>query len=129
MESSQSAKVLLRDAISMHEMSIAHSLIEIVKEEMIKNDASILKSVRVHIGQMSAIVPESLSFCFEVMTSGTELEGAKLVMDIIPLRGFCRDCEGEFEIQDYVFLCPQCGSRNIETIAGQDLSIVEMEVE
>ncbi|MFO7736934.1 MAG: hydrogenase maturation nickel metallochaperone HypA [Desulfatiglandaceae bacterium] len=113
----------------MHEMSIAHSLIEIVKEEMIKNDVRMLKAVRVHIGQMSAIVPESLSFCFEVMTSGTELEGTRLLMEIIPLEGVCTDCERAFEIQDFVFLCPQCGSRNIQTIAGRDLSIVEMEVE
>ena len=88
-----------------------------------------LKSVRVHIGQMSAIVPESLSFCFGVMTSGTELEGARLMMDIIPLKAICRDCEEAFNVQNYEFLCPRCGSRNIETIAGQDLSIVEMEVE
>lgn len=113
----------------MHEMSIAHSLIEILKEEMIKHEARMLKSVRVHIGQMSAIVPESLSFCFGVMTSGTELEGARLMMDIIPLKAICRDCEEAFKVQNYDFLCPRCGSRNIETIAGQDLSIVEMEVE
>jgi hydrogenase nickel incorporation protein HypA/HybF len=119
----------LKDAIAMHEMSIAHSLIEIVKEEMIKHEARMLKSVRVHIGQMSAIVPESLSFCFGVMTSGTELEGARLMMDIIPLKAICRDCEEAFKVQNYDFLCPRCGSRNIETIAGQDLSIVEMEVE
>ena len=120
---------LLKGAVSMHEMSIAHSLIEIVKEEMTKNDVHTLKAVRVHVGQMSAVVPESLSFCFEIMIAGTELEGAKLLMEIIPVEGFCKDCERAFEIQDYVFLCPQCGSRNIQTIAGRDLSIVEMEVE
>lgn len=113
----------------MHEMSIAHSLIEIIREEMVKHQANALKSVRLHIGQMSAIVPESLCFCFEIMTSGTDLEGAKLIMDIIPLRGRCRDCEKEFEIPDYAFLCPHCASRDIDPIAGKDLSIVEMEVD
>ena len=113
----------------MHEMSIAHSLIEILKEEMLKHEARILKSVRVHIGQMSAVVPESLSFCFGVMTSGTELEGARLLMDIIPLQAVCRDCEAAFNVRNYEFLCPHCGSRNLETVAGQDLCIAEMEVE
>jgi hydrogenase nickel incorporation protein HypA/HybF len=113
----------------MHEMSIAQSLLEIIREEMLKYNATMLRSVRLHIGQLSAIVPESLSFCFEVMTSGTDLEGAKLKMEIIPLEGKCRECEKAFEIQDYTFICPQCGSTNIDTIAGQDLSIVEMEVD
>lgn len=113
----------------MHEMSIAQSLIDILKEEMVKHDAKTLRSVRLHIGQLSAIVPESLSFCFEVVTSGTEMEGAKLIMETIPLEGRCRKCERSFEIEDYRFVCPHCSSADIETIAGQDLSIVEMEVD
>ena len=113
----------------MHEMSIAQSVIDIIKEEMHKNNVKILKSVRLHIGQMSAIVPDSLSFCFEVITTGTDLEGARLIMDIIPLRGYCQECKDEFEIEDYAFSCPSCKSTEIKTIGGQDLSIVEMEVE
>ena len=112
----------------MHEMSIAQSLLEIIREEMAQHDAKVLKSVRLHIGQLSAIVPDSLSFCFEIMTSGTELEGAKLIMEIIPLRGVCRECSQEFEIRDYTFECPHCDSREIDAISGQELSIVEMEV-
>ncbi len=113
----------------MHEMSIAQSLLDVIKDEMRKHNATELKSVLVHIGQLSAIVPESLSFCFEVMTSGTELEGAKLNMEIIPLTGNCRKCGQPFEIKDYAFECPFCDGKDIETLSGQELSIVEMEVE
>ena len=113
----------------MHEMSIAQSLIDIIREEMAKNDAKKLRSVRLNIGELSAVVPEALSFCFEVITNETELEGAQLIMDMIPLRGYCPSCREEFDIKDYIFNCPSCGSPKIETIAGQDLSIVEMEVD
>ncbi len=113
----------------MHEMSIAQSLIQVIKEEMLKHDAKTLRSVRLNVGRLTAVVPDALSFCFEVIIAGTELEGTMLIMDVIPLEGFCRECEKEFEIQDYTFVCPSCGSTKIKTIAGQDLSIVEMEVE
>ncbi|HDZ90961.1 MAG: hydrogenase maturation nickel metallochaperone HypA [Deltaproteobacteria bacterium] len=113
----------------MHEMSIAQSLLDIIREEMQKNNARILRSVSLDIGQLSAIVPESLSFCFEVMTSGTELEGAQLIMNMVPLRGVCRDCGREFEIRDYAFECPHCSGPHIDTVSGQGLSIVEMEVD
>ena len=113
----------------MHEMSIAQSLIDIIKEEMTRHDASVLRSIRLHIGQLSAIVPQSLSFCFEVITSGTELEGAKLIMEVIPLRAMCRECKQAFEIKDYAFECPHCGSPDIKTISGQEMSIVDMEVD
>ncbi len=113
----------------MHEMSIAQSLVDILHEEMENHNATNLKSVKLNVGKLSAIVPEALSFCFEIIVSGTNMEGAKLLMDIIPLKGVCRDCEQRFEIEDYAFSCPHCDSPNIKTIAGQDLSIVEMEVD
>ena len=113
----------------MHEMSIAQNLIEIIQEEMTKHNVNTLRSVRLNIGQMSAIVPDALSFCFEVIVAGTELEGTKLIMDIIPLKGYCDACKNEFLIEDYAFACTFCESSNIETLAGQDLSVVEMEVD
>ena len=113
----------------MHEMSIAQSLIGIIEEEMEKHGAKTLRSVRLHIGRMSAVVPDALSFCFQVITEGTALEGARLDMEIIPLKGYCRKCGSEFEIEDYAFVCPACAGTQIESIAGQDLSIVEIEVD
>ena len=113
----------------MHEMSIAQNLIQIVREEMDRHGARALKSVHLDIGQMSSVVPEALSFCFEVATSGTDMEGATLVMNIVPLRGYCPQCEKEFEIRDYTFICPSCGNTKIKTIGGRELSIVEIEVD
>jgi len=113
----------------MHEMSIAQSLIDILREEMLKHEAKTLRSVRLNVGQMTAIVPDALSFCFQVITDGTEMEGAKLNMEIIPLMGYCNECEEKFEIKDYAFVCPSCQSTKINTLGGQDLSIVEIEVD
>ena len=113
----------------MHEMSIAKSLINIIHEEMTKNNVGILRTVRLNVGEMAAVVPESLRFCFSVLTAETALEGVRLIMDIVPLKGCCQDCEGIFQIENFCFICPICGSSQVETIAGKDLSIIEMEVE
>ena len=113
----------------MHEMSIAQGMIDIIREEMQKYDAKTLRSVRLSIGKMSAIVPDALSFSFEVITAGTEMEGARLIMDIIPLKAHCYACEKEFEIENYVFACPVCKGTKFKTISGQDLSIREIEVD
>lgn len=113
----------------MHEMSIAQSLIQIIREEMTRHNVARLKSVRLHIGQLSAVVPESLSFCFSIMTEGTALEGTELIMDIVPLLGSCRDCGRRFEIENYVFECPACKSKWVDLLAGQELQVSEMEVE
>jgi hydrogenase nickel incorporation protein HypA/HybF len=113
----------------MHEMSIAQSLVEIIQEEMIAHEAKNLKSVRLQVGQMSAVVPDSLSFCFEIVTSGTSLEGAELIMEVVPLKACCQECGRSFVVQEHVFACPHCSGAKIDVFAGQELSIVELEVD
>ncbi len=113
----------------MHEMSIAQSLVEIIQEEMARHHATKLRSVRLHVGEMSAIVPDSLSFCFEVITAGTRMEGARLIMEIIPVEGKCRACGETFKIKDFIFVCPRCGGTGVDAVSGQELSIVELEVD
>ena len=113
----------------MHEMSIAQSMIEIIREEMKKANAGVLKSVHLRIGRMSAIVPDSLSFCFELITQGTDLEGAELLMDKVPVTGICQACNMEFEIEDYAFECPHCKSSQIKVVSGRELEITEIVVD
>lgn len=113
----------------MHEMSIAQSLIEIIREEMAQNNALKLRTARIQVGQMSAIVPAALSFCFGVITEGTEMEGAELIVESVPLRGKCHQCGMEFNIEDYAFLCPSCGGQEIGIMSGQELALIEIEVE
>lgn len=113
----------------MHEMSIAQSLVELLREEMEKAGARTLRSVRLEIGRLSAIVPDALSFGFQVVTAGTELEGAELIMDIIPLRCTCRECGARFEMEDYNFRCPLCGGVEIDTLSGRELAVKEITVD
>ncbi len=113
----------------MHEMSIVMGLVDIIKEEMERHGAKRLRSVRLKIGKLTAVVPDALNFCFEIITKGTSMEGAKIIMEFPPLMAHCMDCDKEFEIEEYVFKCPRCGSEKILTNGGRDLSIEELEVD
>lgn len=113
----------------MHEMSIVQSLISIVKEEMVKNNATMLRSVRVNIGEMSGIVPEALKTCFEILIAKSDMKGAVLKMDTTPLIGYCRKCKEEFKVIEYTFSCPECTSTDIDIISGREMNVVELEVD
>ena len=113
----------------MHELSIAQSIVDIIQEEMGKHGAKTLKSVHLNIGEMSSIMHDSLSFCFKIITADTQLDGADLIMETIPLKGYCKSCDHEFKIKNYAFVCTLCGGSNIDAVSGRDLSIVEIEVE
>jgi hydrogenase nickel incorporation protein HypA/HybF len=113
----------------MHEMGIAQNIMDIVEQEMARHGATKLSTIRLTVGEFTAVVPESLSFCFEVITKDTPFEGVKLEMEKVPLTGRCTACDEEFAIKEYQFICPKCGSNEVETISGKELFIKEIEAQ
>lgn len=113
----------------MHEMSIAESIIGIIQETLDSRDHPKLLSVIVEIGELTAVVPESLLFCFDALIEETPYKGARLIIREVPLTGKCEDCGHEFHIENYAFVCPACGSNRITVLGGQELNVTELEVE
>jgi hydrogenase nickel incorporation protein HypA/HybF len=113
----------------LHELSIASNLIDIVKQAVDGQNVSRVISLRIVIGEMSTVVPEALSFAFEVVSKGTVAENAKLDFEKTPLIGRCRDCRNEFHIQDYVFYCPDCQSPRVEIVSGKEFMLKSIECE
>jgi hydrogenase nickel incorporation protein HypA/HybF len=66
----------------MHELALMESLVETVVENV--GNAKVA-SVRLEVGRLAAVVPDSLRFCFDVCARGTSLEGA--VLEIIEMTG------------------------------------------
>ena len=77
-------------------MGIAMEIIEIATASVPKDLAGTpIARINLRIGKLSAVVPESLRFCFEVATRGTAAEGADLSIEEVPVVARCTDCEGE----------------------------------
>jgi hydrogenase nickel incorporation protein HypA/HybF len=113
----------------MHELAIAQGVLDIVRQYVPENEAGSIHSVRVRIGRLSGVVPESLDFSFEAIVAGTPWQSAKLQIEHVPALSQCRNCGAEFEIEELAFRCPACGSTDISLIAGRELQVVEIEVE
>jgi len=113
----------------MHELRIAENIVSSVQEEMRRRGSSRLRVIGLRIGELTDIVPESLEFGFNILIADTELAGARLEIERVPVQGHCRDCDCEFEVRDLQFLCPNCGGRSIKTICGQELDICFLEIE
>lgn len=108
----------------MHEMAITQSVVDAVCEHAAGRR---VHSVKLEVGALCAVVPDSMLFCFELATEGTVADGARLDLDVRPGLARCRDCTAEFQLQDVILLCP-CGSADVEVLAGRDLRILSMEV-
>jgi hydrogenase nickel incorporation protein HypA/HybF len=113
----------------MHELSLAEALIDLVEEESRKLDGARVRVVRLEIGALAAVEPDSMRFCFDAVARGTSADGATLDIITIPGRGHCLDCRQDVEVFERPALCPQCGAARVEVTRGGDLRLKELEVE
>ncbi|HWC99088.1 MAG TPA: hydrogenase maturation nickel metallochaperone HypA [Candidatus Sulfopaludibacter sp.] len=65
-------------------MGIASSILDAVRKEMEPYPAARPVKVLVRIGAMSGVDPASLSFCFEVLVSGTDFAGLAIAVENVP---------------------------------------------
>ena len=105
-------------------MAITQSIVDTVCEHAAGRR---VHSVRVEVGALCAVVPDSIQFCFGLATEGTVADGARLDVDVQPGTARCRSCRDEFALSDLILLCP-CGSADVEVLAGRELTILSMEV-
>ena len=108
----------------MHELAIAESVVEAVLE---RTGDKQVTCVRLAVGKLAGVVPDALTFCFELATAGTALEGAELEIVDLPGRAHCRGCGEDFAKDDLILLC-ECGSADVEVVAGRELSVTSVEV-
>jgi len=86
-----------------------------------------VSEITVRIGRLTAVVPDSLRYYFDLLAPGTLLEGATLVIEEVPIRGRCADCAARFEIETLSFTCPICGGGLVELLSGRELEVVSLE--
>ncbi|WP_127358305.1 hydrogenase maturation nickel metallochaperone HypA [Actinacidiphila soli] len=111
----------------MHEMSIAMAVVGQVEEAARTAGATAVSSVRLQVGELAGVVPDALSFCFELACTGTVLEGAELVAEPVPARARCEPCADEWAVgMPPQLSCPVCGEPTAELLSGRELQIVSV---
>ena len=113
----------------MHELSIAQSIVESVLKEVNKKNYSNVTTIALRIGALTDIVPDALEFGFDIIKAETILASTKLEIEIIPVRGKCNNCKKDFEVKEFIFVCPECSSFDIKTEKGTELDIAYIEID
>ena len=114
---------------TMHEMSITTSLVELLNEHLKRYPGAKVTRVNLKVGKLTAVEPDALTFCFQVLTEGTSIEGAQLQIELVPIRARCLQCQNCFEVEGFYFQCPRCSGTELETIAGNELDLMSLEIE
>ena len=112
----------------MHELGVAQSVFDIVSQHVPSEQASRVRGVRVAVGELAGVLPDSLAFCFEAIVADTAFSRARLVLERVPARIACGSCHRVFPLEGVCFLCPACGSAGVSLAAGRELQVVDVEV-
>ena len=108
----------------MHELAITESIVAAVTGRLPEAKIS---CVRLEIGALTGVVADSVRFCFDLVTEGTNLEGARLEISEPPGRCRCGSCGAEFAPDGPIPLCP-CGGSRVTVLSGEELKIISVQV-
>ncbi|MCX4098097.1 hydrogenase maturation nickel metallochaperone HypA [Nocardia sp. alder85J] len=109
----------------MHELAICESIVHAVREHAAGRP---VRTVHLRIGNLRQVVPDTLIFCWSLVTDGSDLAEVELLVERIEGRIRCRQCHGERVLDDYVFACDRCGGVDVEVVAGEEFLITALEL-
>ncbi len=113
----------------MHEFSIVQALLDQCEEHAQVNDASKITKVSIKVGVMSGVEPDLLTTAFETFKEGTVCNDALLDMKIQEVLLLCRSCAQTAPLQKGDYRCALCGSEEISIADGQDMMLMQLEME
>ena len=110
----------------MHETMVAESLLVTISTEAAKQNAKPVIA-RISCGTLNAINDEVLSFAFGAIAKGSLCEGMKLHIEYKPMRGQCKSCNENFDVELSHPVCPKCSSGDFELLPDAPLLLEEIE--
>jgi hydrogenase nickel incorporation protein HypA/HybF len=114
----------------MHELSIALSVLDIVKTAAADAGLARVDTVRLRVGKATGVLPDALRFAFDCSKAGTPASTAALEIEEVPIGGRCDDCARDFTSPEpYVLACPLCGGSAFHITTGGELAVLDLEGE
>lgn len=110
----------------MHELSLCQAIVGVVKSHA---DGRQVNVVRVRIGALRQVVPESLSFCWTLLRDAEDLPDAELELECVTAEVGCRACGEHSEITSaWSIWCPRCESPDVEVLRGNEFLVTSLDV-
>jgi hydrogenase nickel incorporation protein HypA/HybF len=113
----------------MHEMALAEGIIELVEDTARREQAQRVCLVVIEIGELAAVEPEALAFCFDAVSHGGVANGARLQIERAPGVGWCLPCGTSVPLTELYGACPRCGSHQVQPTGGTEMRVKEIEIE
>ena len=109
----------------MHELSICRSIANIVTRHAENRK---VRTVHVRVGQLRQIIPDTLVYCWSMVSEQTRLAGSTLQVESIPAAIRCTVCDHRETITAPVLRCGRCGGQEVSIVAGEEFLITSLDI-
>jgi len=113
----------------MHEMSVVSNITKIALETAKDNKLKVIDKIKIAVGSQHHLAPDLMEYAFTFFSKDTIAEGASLIIEKIPITMICLDCKKKFNVQNQVYICPECSSVQLVMKSGRELIIENIEGE
>jgi len=109
----------------VHELSICTAIAKIAHQAAAGRP---VECVRVDIGHLRQVVPDTLRHSWEMVVFGTPLDSVPLEVREVPAVIECRACGERTELDDPIFRCGRCGSIATDVVSGNELLVTSLDL-
>ncbi len=109
----------------MHELSLCEAIAGAVNRHAAGRPVT---RVLVRIGHLRQVVPDALTFSWEMLSTGTDLEGSVLEVESVPAVVACSACGAETTLDLPILACSRCYSRDVTLVSGEEFAVVSLEL-
>ncbi|CQD22990.1 hydrogenase expression/synthesis, HypA [Mycobacterium lentiflavum] len=109
----------------MHELSICSSMVDIVRKHAAGRE---VRAVHVRVGAMRQIVPDTLVYCWSMVTETSDLHGVELCVERIPAKIRCTECGHEQVLDALTMACASCAGHAVDLVEGDEFLITSLEL-
>ena len=113
----------------MHEMSLAEGVLTLLETQAQQQNFKRVKQVWLRIGALAGVEVSSLTFCLDVVLQGSLADGAVVHVLHEAGRGWCLPCGEAVTVANRFDACPKCGGYQIQITGGDEMQVVELEVD
>lgn len=100
--------------VGLHEVSFVAAMLDMVRRDAQRRGFRSVTGIRLRVGPLSCLCPESVQFAFSSLKAGDEiLRDCRLEIARVPAKFVCRDCHARFALERARFVCPDCGGKNV----------------
>jgi hydrogenase nickel incorporation protein HypA/HybF len=109
----------------VHELSLCRAIAGIAKQHA---QGRPVQRIGLRVGELRQVVPDTLVFCWSIVSEHHGLAGSVLDVESVPARITCRACAHSQALEHPLMRCDECGSDEVTVDSGEEFLLTTLDL-